>query len=397
MRSRNSVTVSDRQVQMVAEDWLRTAMPLRDVGWKCTSRRLWQIVLLAAARMSSVFAVCRDLVGAPCDQAVRNALTACLPARPLTLEQWLHPALCGPQLPGATFRKARQVAIDWHLIPYHGQPHRHANELYHSLPRSGTSKFHAYATACLVEQGYRYTLAATSVKGSESPLAVLERLLDRLQARGLKIKVLLLDRQFFSAPVLERLQQRRIPFLMPVALRGRRPKRRSRRGTKPGVRKLRDFLRCAAGRYRYTWTVKQSSASFTVVVAYKSYRHDKTGRRRSKRLLFAAWNVSGAPVEIRELYRRRFGIESSYRQLGQARIRTCTTDPVQRLFFVLVGLVLRNVWVWLHFTYFAERRNGELVLHLERLRFRRMLHWIANAITRELHDGSSFSTQLQLE
>ncbi len=63
MRSRNSVTVSDRQVQMLAEDWLRTAMPLRDVGWKCTSRRLWQIVLLAAARMSSVFAVCRDLVG----------------------------------------------------------------------------------------------------------------------------------------------------------------------------------------------------------------------------------------------------------------------------------------------------------------------------------------------
>ncbi len=206
----------------------------------------------------------------------------------------------------------------------------------------------------------------------------------------------MLDRQFFSAPVLERLQQRRIPFLMPVA-RGRRPKRRSRRGTKPGVRKLRDFLRCAAGRYRYTWTVKQSSASFTVVVAYKSYRHDKTGQRPSKRLLFAAWNVSGAPVELRELYRRRFGIESSYRQLGQARIRTCTTDPVQRLFFVLVGLVLRNVWVWLHFTYFAERRNGELVLHLERLRFRRMLHWIANAITRELHDGSSFSTQLQLE
>ncbi len=217
MRSRNSVTVSDRQVQMLAEDWLRTAMPLRDVGWKCTSRRLWQIVLLAAARMSSVFAVCRDLVGSHCDQAVRNSLTDCLPARPLTLEQLLHPALCGPQLPGAIFRKARQVAIDWHLIPYHGQPHRHANELYHSLPRSGTSKFHAYATACVVEQGYRYTLAATSVKGSESPLAVLERVLDRLQARGLKIKVLLLDRQFFSAPVLERLQQRRIPFLMPVA------------------------------------------------------------------------------------------------------------------------------------------------------------------------------------
>ncbi len=396
MRSRNSVTVSDRQVQMLAEDWLRTAMPLRDVGWKCTSRRLWQIVLLAAARMSSVFAVCRDLVGAPCDQAVRNALTACLPARPLTLEQWLHPALCGPQLPGAIFRKARQVAIDWHLIPYHGQPHRHANELYHSLPRSGTSKFHAYATACVVEQGYRYTLAATSVKGSESPLAVLERLLDRLQARGLKIKVLLLDRQFFSRPVLERLQQRRIPFLMPVAraAAGRSVGRDAAQSRAYGSCEI----SCAvppdaiATRGRSN-RVRPPSPWWWRTRAIATTKPGSAARAPAVRSL----ERERAPVELRELYRRRFGIESSYRQLGQARIRTCTTDPVQRLFFVLVGLVLRNVWVWLHFTYFAELRNGELVLHLERLRFRRMLHWIANAITRELHDGSSFSTQLQLE
>jgi hypothetical protein len=32
---------------------LRGALPLKDVGWKCTALVLWQIVMLAAARIMS--------------------------------------------------------------------------------------------------------------------------------------------------------------------------------------------------------------------------------------------------------------------------------------------------------------------------------------------------------
>jgi IS4 transposase len=42
--------------------------------------------------------------------------------------------------------------------------------------------------------------------------------------------------------------------------------------------------------------------------------------------LFAAWRVKGSPTEIRERYRKRFGIETSFRQLRQARIYT---DPIK--------------------------------------------------------------------
>jgi hypothetical protein len=247
MRSRMSGIVSDRQVQALAEAWLREALPLEDVGWKCTAQRLWQIVMLAASRMCSLFAACRDLADAPSDEAVRQALVKCLPKRPRTLEAWLEPALSGQQLPKALFARGREVAIDWHLIPYHGQPHKHANELYHSQPKSGTTKFHAYATACIVEKGYRYTLAATYVKGNESLIEVLERLLLRLGERGLLIKTLLLDRQFFTADVLDYLQSCQIPFVMPLVLRGKKPKRkktkagRKTRRTRQRPLKLRDF------------------------------------------------------------------------------------------------------------------------------------------------------------
>ena len=49
-------------------------------------------------------------------------------------------------------------------------------------------------------------------------------------------------------------------------------------------------------------------------------------------------------MAVRDLYRKRFGVESSYRQLGQVRPRTSTTDGVVRLLWVAVGLILRNAW-----------------------------------------------------
>ena len=179
---------------------------------------------------------------------------------------------------------------------------------------------------------------------------------------------------------------------MPLMFRGRKARRRTTKARRKRPETLRDFRRKNAGRYRFTWTTKHHSVSFDIVVAYKSYRHEKTGRRRSKKMLFAAWRVSGSPVEIRELYRKRFAIESSYRQLGQARIRTSTRSPVERLLFVLIAFVLRNLWVWLHGMYFAEGRRDDPVLYLERLRFRRLLDWIARVITQSLHDGTNYCT-----
>lgn len=392
MRSRTSSTVSSRQVQSIAETWLSEAFKIKGSGWKCTSQAVLQVVLLAAAKACSLFAACRDLALAPSDDAVRDCLHASLPQRPRTLENRFEPVLRA-HLPPRFLRRSWKVAIDWHLSPYHGLPFHRANELYHCQPKSGTTKFHAYGTACVTENGCRYTLAATYILGNESPQAVLERLLDRITGSGIRIRYLLLDRQFFAAPVLQFLQARNVPFLMPVALRGRKAKRHSGAG-KPT--KLRDYLKQLAGRYRFTWRVKQTTVKFDVVVAYKSYRHHASKKRQSKRLLYAAWKVGGEPRKIRDLYRLRFGIESSYRQLRQSRIYTCTRRPVVRLYFMLVSLVLRNIWVWLHWTYLADKRGSTRVIRLDRLRYRRMLDWIAKVIETVLHNTATAASSALL-
>jgi IS4 transposase len=108
-----------------------------------------------------------------------------------------------------------------------------------------------------------------------------------------------------------------------------------------------------------------------------------------KKLLFAAWRVNGTPTEIRERYLLRFGIETSYRQMRQARIYTCTRSPLLRLFFLAVGLILRNIWVWLHQIRFAEGSRDNPTLRLELLRFKRMLERIAYEVIALYHDGST--------
>jgi hypothetical protein len=381
MRSKDSHIISSQEVHQWTLDWLLQAKLLTDHGWLCTAVVVWNIVLRAAARCVSISAACRDLAGAPSDQAVMSALEDGLPKTLPVLERRLNEALTG-DLPRHMRRRCWKLAIDWHLSPYYGQPQQSRNELYYGKPRQGTKKFHAYASACIVSQGHRYTLALTWVRRHESMVVVLRRLLTRIREIGLKIKHVLMDRAFFNVPVVEFLQQENLPFLMPVMFRGRKPKK-CRAAT--GLHRIRQQ---PAGWYRHTMKNRKREVTVNVCVVYRRHRNRKDGKQVKQKLLFAAWRVHGSPTEIRESYRKRFGIETSYRQMRQARIYTCTRNPRLRLLFVAVALILRNLWVWIHQTRLAEGSRDNPTLHLERLRFKRMLEWIVREIVAQLHDGS---------
>lgn len=377
MRSQVSHTITSREVHQWALEWLLAAGLLKDHGWLCTASVVGSIVLRAAARMTSLSTACCDLAEGPSCQAVLNALRGGLPKTPSVLERRLNQALAG-WLPRSLSRRRWPVAIDWHLTPYYGQPHKSRNELYYGKPRQGTKQFHAYASACIVEHGQRYTLATIGVRRHETTVAALRRLLALVRQREVKIRHLLLDRAFCNLPVVEYLQQERLPFLMPVMFRGRPPKKRPRTG-------LRWLQRQRAGWYSHTLQNGKRQATIRVCVTYRTHRQRKDRKRVQQKLLFAAWRVQGTPREIKERYRRRFGIEASFRQLRQARIYTCTRDPRLRLVFIVIALLLRNLWVWLHATRLADRTGPQRSLRLDRLRFKRLLDWIAHEVLALFH------------
>jgi hypothetical protein len=380
MRSRADYIITKDEVHGYANHWLDSALRLEYEGTKCTASTLLQVLLIAAARTMSIFAVCRDLADAPSDQTIRNGLAAALPEMP-ELERRLNRSLAS-NLPKALFRKSRTIAIDLTLIPYHGQPLHDKKEIYRSAPKSGTTHFHAYATAAVVHKGHRYTLALTRVEYGEKMKAVVQRLLEIIRRRGVKVRLLLLDKGFFSVEVISYLKRTRLGFIIPAMARGRKPKGRKK------ATGLRALAKKNNGYYPHTLTGKvgdkSRSARVTICVASKSYTHKKTGKRGTKKLMYVAWKVRLTPRAIREMYRTRFGIETSYRQMNEALIKTCTRDPRLRLLFVGIALVLRNVWVWLHFKLAKGKWNQEPQLFLSLLRFREMLLWIGQVVGRLL-------------
>jgi putative transposase len=369
-RKRKKYTITSWEVHDRAASTIQTHVGLADHGHKCTASVIISILLYAAARITSVFDACGRLLAAPSDQAMRNALRATLP--PINeLERRLNAGLAA-DLPKALRKRRYPVAIDLTLIPYHGEPYRSPVEVYRGEPKSGTSHFHAYATAYVVRAGRRFTVAMTQVLYGEPIKDVVQRLLQQASRIGAKPRFLLMDRGFYSVEVVRYLQAARYPFLMPVARRGRKP-----RDPEKSQSVWRFFTWKRDGWSEHRWRdAKGRLATVGICVVYGRFGR-RGQRRRLQALVYAYWGFRPRSCDwVRETYRTRFAIETTYRQMNQARIRTCTRDPLLRLLFVGLALILRNVWVWLHLMCLAETSRRRVELHLERLRFRRLLLWL---------------------
>jgi putative transposase len=261
-------------------------------------------------------------------------------------------------------------------VPYHGLPLQDEKEIYRSHAKDGTSHFHAYATAYVIRRGLRFTVALTWVQGGEALKDVVRRLLEQASRAGVRPRYALLDRGFCSVDVIRYLQASRRPFLMPLPLRGR--KADHPRGPS-GSRVFAYHKRSGWAQYTLTDTKKRRA---TVGVCVKCRNRRGERGRHGRQALVYAYGGGLKPASynwVKETYRSRFAIETTYRQLGQARIRTSTRDPLLRLLYVALALILRNVWVWLHWQVVAERRRGGRRVDTDRLPFRAMLlglqHW----------------------
>ena len=79
MYSRKNCTVSSRDVQQWAQNQIGEYLSIKDYGKKCTQDVLLKVLLLAAAGITSIGAVCKNLSDAPTAQAILAALRATLP------------------------------------------------------------------------------------------------------------------------------------------------------------------------------------------------------------------------------------------------------------------------------------------------------------------------------
>ncbi|MGH7702152.1 MAG: transposase [Gemmatimonadales bacterium] len=363
----NQYTITPRDIHHHAAQLCQRQLRIRDHGPTCTALNLLTVLFYAAARLISRAAACASLRDAPSDSAMHAALMATLPASP-ELQRRLHRAF-QRDLPKALRRRRQPLAIDLILIPYHGEPWADAREVYRGQAKSGTTHFHAYATAYAIKKGQRFTVALVYVRQGDDLADVVKELLRQAAQAGVRPRYLLLDRGFYSVRVLRYLQAARCPFRMPVPAKGRQadhPK---------GPSNTRLFhLRKRSGWGRHTLpNATGQKATIQIGGRCRNYR-GQWKRHGRQALVYGYWGLSPSSWRwVAETYRRRFAIETTYRQLHQARIRTCTRDPLLRLLYVGIALLLRNVWVWLHWEVLSQPRRGGRTVDLNQLVFRKML------------------------
>jgi putative transposase len=332
---------------------------------------VFTVLLAAAGQCTSIAAACYRLDKAPSEQTIYNALAETLPEYH-ELERRVNRALQA-HLPAALRRRRQQLAIDLTLIPYHGQPQDDPKEIYRSKAKHGTSHFHAYASLYVVCQGQRFTVALTRVMKGECMKPVVQRLLRWGRRAGIRPELLLLDRGFYSVAVIGYLKRARVPFLMPAVARGRKPV-----AGQP-ARGIRAFQLAKRGGWgMHTLSSKGRQEKVRIAVYCGNYRGQwkKHGRYA---WVYAYWGFKPGSLRwLADTYRKRFGIETSYRQMHQGRIKTCTRSPLQRYLYVAIALILRNVWVWLHWESLSTPRRGRRRLNLERLTFEGMLLFLVH-------------------
>jgi hypothetical protein len=360
-------TIAPRDLHHHAAQLCQRHLRFKDHGPKGTALNLLTVLFYAAARLISRAAACASLRDAPADSALHAALLATLPTTH-ELQRRLNRALQG-DLPRALRRRRQPLAIDLILIPYHGEPLADADEVYRGQAKSGTSHFHAYATAYVIQKGRRFTVALAYVRQGDDLADVVKGLLRQAARASVRPRHLLLDRGFYAVSVIRSLQAARCPFLLPVPAKGRKadhPKGPS------GTRLFHLQKRSGWGRH----TLRNAAgrkATLSICVRCRNYRGQ--WRRHGRQALVDGYGGlrPSSWVWVAETYRLRFGIETTYRQLHQARIRTCTRDPLLRLLDVGIALLLRNVWVWLHWEVLAQPHRGGRRVDLNQLVFRKRL------------------------
>ncbi len=332
------------QVRRALVDVLTGTLGLKIAGRSLDAPQLWNLLLAASVQRGTIESACTEMP-AVSGNTVREHLHRALgdAAEDLTvLERSLNRALW-TQLPRHFVRglpkRSYDIAMDLVEIPYHGQPLHDDREVRHGPERGGTLRFHTYASLAVVHDNQRYVLALTFVWNHTALVDIVERLVGMARKRGVRIRRAYLDKGFRGVQILRWLRRHRIPYVIPVPLIG-------------GALKA-----LCTGRRSYrthhTFKAHTTEPYLTEVVILCKHSDGRRGHRGRIYLVYAVYRVDPVPEnQLHSLYRRRFGIESGYRQMHQVRARTASRNPVLRLLLVGLALLIVNVYlalrqVWL--------------------------------------------------
>ena len=271
-----------------------------------------------------------------------------------------------------------EIAIDFHDEPFYGKQAETRQVTCAGQAKKGSTHFVRVATAYIIWRQVRLTLAVRYVLPEDETLEILKFLLKRLKKLGFKAKVLYMDKGFSSTAIIQYLTAQQQPAIIACPIRGK----------KGGTRAL------CRGRSSYSTKYTFSDGTQTNIVMKASLVPNASGKLRRKWLAFILILLDWQPDKVYQEYRRRFGVECSYRMLRRVRASTTSRNPSLRFFLLGVGLILVNAWVFLRWTFSRLMARGPQRVDVARFRLNRFSKFLIRTVEKLYGSVSSIPTHL---
>ena len=304
-------------------------LPFEASGYECTTEMVYDVLLKAATEGISIEAACQQLDDVVDGNTIRSVLNEQLDVEQIRVHEEEINAGLASILPKQIKSRGLEGAMDLHDEPFYGKDESLRAVACRGKAKQGTTHFMRTASVYVIYRQLRLTLAVTFVLPTDSTVDVVKRLDQRLQALDLQLDVIYFDKGFCCGEVIRYLQQEQQPAVLACTIRGKED---------GGTRQL-----CQGRKsYRTTYTFTDGTTADMAVVA--TLPPGKDGQRRRKWLLFVVVNLDWSALSIYRRYRRRFGIECSYRIGREVRIKTTSRNPMMRFFGFAFALLLVTIW-----------------------------------------------------
>jgi putative transposase len=350
-------------------------------GTQWQTAAIWRSLVAAAVQGTSIEAACNDWADGPDSNTVRAVLRECVDNGHLEVIETATNACLQSAVPGWLRRQAVEVALDLHEEPYYGRSADESAFIARGQARRGTTHFYRVATAYVLQRGVRLTLAVVFLRKGETPTQAAQTLVQRLKHAGLRLRRLYADKGFRSVELFRFLLAQHLPAIIAV------PLNRGAHGMGAKARGRRSY------RTTHTFHHPQWGALTVPVVLVRIWERRK-GKRVYRWLAFVVLHLRAEPHTIRQWYRRRFGIESSYRLVEQLRIRTSSRCSAWHFFFIALALVLLTAWNRLQWHYTAHVRRGAVAVREGVLRLHRFTRFVLQAVESQFHLKTSICVQV---
>jgi putative transposase len=363
-------TLSMEEAHQKVSKLLTDYLQLKVEGYAADPQTVCDVLVKASVEGRAIEGTCNDLKDVPTGHTVRTWLNDQLkPKDLLDIETKVNAALTA-DVPKRVWRKRRDVVIDLHDEPFYGKSPELMPYACRGEAQKGTTYFYRVANLYVILGDAPVTLAVTFVLPQDSQVAILKRLLARARRLGLFWHCLLLDKGFCNIPAITYLQQARIPALIACPIRGK----------KKGTRAL------CTGRKSYLTTHQFKSAphgtrnaKLAVVRCFDTSRRRRV-RKKARWLIYVVVHLDWQPDQVHTCYRRRFGIETSFRTMRDVHATTTSRNAAVRFFLIALGFVLVNLWITLRWRLCQIPRQGGRLIDHKRLELQRLAHFLVRAI-----------------